>query len=106
MSSEIREEAPPPRRRKVLIVEDNELNMKLFNDLLTPWLSHLANQGWLRGVALCPPASSGFDPDGYPASGGLGTRGDAVAKGRRGSPANPGNCGHRFRDEGRSRKNL
>lgn len=24
----------PPRRRKVLIVEDNELNMKLFNDLL------------------------------------------------------------------------
>ena len=24
-----------PRRRKVLIVEDNELNMKLFNDLLT-----------------------------------------------------------------------
>jgi two-component system cell cycle response regulator DivK len=35
MSSEIREEAPPPRRRKVLIVEDNELNMKLFNDLLT-----------------------------------------------------------------------
>ncbi|MBV8736673.1 MAG: response regulator [Alphaproteobacteria bacterium] len=33
--------APPepvegaPRRRKVLIVEDNDLNMKLFNDLLT-----------------------------------------------------------------------
>jgi len=25
----------PPRRQKVLIVEDNELNMKLFNDLLT-----------------------------------------------------------------------
>ncbi len=25
----------PPRRHKVLIVEDNELNMKLFNDLLT-----------------------------------------------------------------------
>jgi two-component system cell cycle response regulator DivK len=24
----------PPQRRKVLIVEDNELNMKLFNDLL------------------------------------------------------------------------
>lgn len=24
----------PPRRQKVLIVEDNELNMKLFNDLL------------------------------------------------------------------------
>jgi two-component system cell cycle response regulator DivK len=27
--------ADEPRRRKVLIVEDNELNMKLFNDLLT-----------------------------------------------------------------------
>jgi two-component system, cell cycle response regulator DivK len=26
---------PQPRRQKVLIVEDNELNMKLFNDLLT-----------------------------------------------------------------------
>jgi two-component system, cell cycle response regulator DivK len=25
----------PPRRRKVLIVEDNDLNMKLFSDLLT-----------------------------------------------------------------------
>ncbi len=25
----------PPRRRKVLIVEDNQLNMKLFHDLLT-----------------------------------------------------------------------
>ncbi len=29
------EPGPEPRRQKVLIVEDNELNMKLFNDLLT-----------------------------------------------------------------------
>jgi two-component system, cell cycle response regulator DivK len=28
------ETAVPPTRKKVLIVEDNELNMKLFNDLL------------------------------------------------------------------------
>ena len=28
------EEATPPMRKKVLIVEDNDLNMKLFNDLL------------------------------------------------------------------------
>jgi two-component system cell cycle response regulator DivK len=28
------EEANPPMRKKVLIVEDNDLNMKLFNDLL------------------------------------------------------------------------
>jgi two-component system, cell cycle response regulator DivK len=28
------ETATPPRRKKVLIVEDNDLNMKLFNDLL------------------------------------------------------------------------
>jgi len=28
------EDADPPRRKKVLIVEDNDLNMKLFNDLL------------------------------------------------------------------------
>ena len=27
-------EAPKPTRKKVLIVEDNDLNMKLFNDLL------------------------------------------------------------------------
>ncbi|MGA8759415.1 MAG: response regulator [Stellaceae bacterium] len=32
LSSEL---GPEPRRQKVLIVEDNELNMKLFNDLLT-----------------------------------------------------------------------
>ena len=31
----IPEQGNEPRRRKVLIVEDNELNMKLFNDLLT-----------------------------------------------------------------------
>ena len=28
------EDANPPMRKKVLIVEDNDLNMKLFNDLL------------------------------------------------------------------------
>ena len=28
------EDANPPTRKKVLIVEDNDLNMKLFNDLL------------------------------------------------------------------------
>jgi two-component system, cell cycle response regulator DivK len=28
------ENVNPPRRKKVLIVEDNDLNMKLFNDLL------------------------------------------------------------------------
>ena len=28
------EDANPPARKKVLIVEDNDLNMKLFNDLL------------------------------------------------------------------------
>ncbi len=37
MTAETRdsEPGPTPRRQKVLIVEDNELNMKLFNDLLT-----------------------------------------------------------------------
>ncbi len=28
------ETATPPTRKRVLIVEDNDLNMKLFNDLL------------------------------------------------------------------------
>ena len=58
-------DAPPPRRREprarrktVLIVEDNDLNMKLFNDLLVAhgYATLQTRNGWKRSTS---PASSG-----------------------------------------------
>ena len=49
----------PPQRRKVLIVEDNDLNMKLFNDLLDgAWLRDAADQKRRRGAGSWPASTA------------------------------------------------
>ena len=52
--------------RKVLIVEDNPWNMKLFErSSRGAWLHSSAGNGRARGVTSCSTAQAGPDPDGY-----------------------------------------
>ena len=58
--------------KKVLIVEDNDLNMKLFNDLLEAHgYDTLQTKDGVEALQARAPASSGPDPDGHPAARGL-----------------------------------
>ena len=55
--------------KTVLIVEDNELNMKLFHDLLEAHgYQTVGHPQRLRGARSRPQASPRPDPDGYPAA--------------------------------------
>ena len=58
--------------KTVLIVEDNELNMKLFNDLLEAHgYATLKTSSGMEAHRACAPAQPRPDPDGHPAAGGL-----------------------------------
>ncbi len=62
----------PSQRQKVLIVEDNELNMKLFNDLLTAHgYETLQTKDGIEALAMARRHRPRFDLDGYPVAGGL-----------------------------------
>ena len=64
--------------KTVLIVEDNELNMKLFNDLLEAHgYSTLKTRSGVEAIELARRHQPDLDPDGHPAAGGLRPRGDA-----------------------------
>ena len=66
--------------KTVLIVEDNELNMKLFHDLLEAHgYKTVGTRNGIEALDLGAPASAGSDSDGHPASGGLGSRSHEVA---------------------------
>ncbi len=70
--------------KKVLIVEDNELNMKLFHDLLdAQGYETLETREGLQALALARAAPARPDPDGHPAAGDFGPRSHQVAEGRR-----------------------
>src|SRR5262245_36156214 len=65
--------------KTVMIVEDNELNMKLFHDLLEAHGYHAQRH---RGARFRLQAPSRFDPDGHSAARNLRSRSDQVAQGR------------------------
>ena len=70
-------------KKTVLIVEDNELNMKLFNDLLEAHgYKTLQTGNGMEALELAR-AHARPDPDGHPAAGGLGARSHQVAEGGR-----------------------
>ena len=57
--------------KTVLIVEDNELNMKLFNDLLAAHgYGTLQTRNGMDAMDIAR-ASPGFDSHGYPIAGGI-----------------------------------
>ena len=73
-----------PRRRKILIVEDNDLNMKLFNDLLgAHGYDTLQTKDGGEALALARRHRPGSDPDGHSASRGLRSRSHQMDQGRR-----------------------
>ena len=56
--------------KTVLIVEDNELNMKLFHDLLEAHgYKTVGTRNGIEALDLARAAPAGSDLDGYPASG-------------------------------------
>ena len=88
--------------KTVLIVEDNELNMKLFQDLLE---AHgYTTVGTRSGIETLDLARQ-HRPDlilmdiQLPEVSGLEVT--KVAQGRSGAQVDPGHCGHRLRHEGR-----
>ena len=66
--------------KTVLIVEDNELNMKLFHDLLEAHGYHRQDAQRDRGGRSRAPAPPRSHPDGHPAAGSLGSRSDQWLK--------------------------
>jgi len=55
--------------KKVLIVEDNELNMKLFHDLLeAQGYETLQTREGLQALSIAREHRPGPDPDGHPAA--------------------------------------
>ena len=76
--------------KKVMIVEDNELNMKLFRDLIeASGYETVRTRNGLEALDLARAASSRPDPDGHPAAGGFRAGSDEVAQGRRRSALIP-----------------
>ena len=70
--------------KTVLIVEDNELNMKLFHDLLDAHgYKTLQTRNGMEALGARPRASPRSHPDGYPVAGGVGARSDQMAEGGR-----------------------
>src|SRR5262245_5060088 len=66
---------------RLFVEDDNELNMKLFHDLLEAHGYHpIARRH--GGARSRPQAPSRFDPDGHSAAGSLRSRSDQVAQGR------------------------
>src|SRR6202049_3717604 len=87
--------------KTVLIVEDNELNMKLFHDLLE---AHgYATVGTRNGIEALDLAREPSPPlpHGHPAARGLGARSHQMAQGRSRPQGHSGGRGDRLRDEGR-----
>src|SRR5215204_4470378 len=88
-------------KKTVLIVEDNELNMKLFNDLLKAHgYATLKTGNGIEALELAR-AHKRSHLDGHPASRSLRPRGHEVAEGGRRPQGHPGHRGHRLRHEGR-----
>ena len=92
----------PPPRKKILIVEDNDLNMKLFNDLLVAHgYGTLQTRDGIEALAL----ARQHHPDlilmdiQLPEVSGLQVT-QWIKKGRR-SAHDPDHCGDCVRDEGR-----
>ena len=68
--------------KTVLIVEDNELNMKLFHDLLEAHgYKTVGTRNGIEALDLAREHQAGSDFDGYPAAGGVRTRSDKMAEG-------------------------
>ena len=72
--------------KTVLIVEDNELNMKLFRDLLEAhgYQTSGTSNGY-EALDLVRKMRPGPGADGYSTAAGLGARGDALDQGRSGA---------------------
>ena len=89
--------------KTVLIVEDNELNMKLFHDLLEAHgYDTLQTKDGVEALAARAPAPARPDPDGYPAARSL--RACEVTKWIKEDDElqrDPGHRRDRLRDEGR-----
>ncbi len=72
------------RAKTVLIVEDNELNMKLFHDLLEAHgYNILQTRNGMEALDLARQHRARPDPDGHPAARGVGPRSHQMAEGRR-----------------------
>ena len=88
--------------KTVLIVEDNELNMKLFHDLLEAHgYCDRRHPQRDRGAGACAQASSRPDHHGYPVARSLRPRSHQMAEGRSGAESDPGGRRHGVRHEGR-----
>ena len=68
--------------KTVLIVEDNELNMKLFHDLLEAHGYDTSDPQWDGSAGSGPRAPSRSHPDGHPAARSLRARSHQMAEGR------------------------
>ena len=69
--------------KTVLIVEDNELNMKLFHDLLDAHgYRTLQTRNGMDALQAGPRAAAGSHSHGHPAARGVRPRGHQVAQGR------------------------
>src|SRR5947208_2058217 len=90
MSSKEPQRSAPKR---ILIVEDNELNMKLLNDVLEAYgYDVIKTAGGAAVLELAPPAWARPDPDRHPASGHLWARGRAAAQRARANQSHSGHC--------------
>ena len=91
--------------KTVLIVEDNELNMKLFRDLLEAH-GYQISSNWSNGfeaLDLVRKLRPDLHSDGHSASAGARPRGHALDQGRSGTARDSGGRGHRVCDERRRR---